>query len=147
MKHVRPIDPVSTWHLLTENEEDAVYYISSHLKANRNNNQHKQYWFPTPENPEDEASHTPIQQRILRDLGNLAEVEKKLNPQDHAESWRKLLSNFDWKDSMLKQHEIKQIETLLVELHDIFTPHRFDIGVKEELTVELTPKDEPPAQS
>ena len=24
MKHVRPIDPVSTWHLLNENEEDAV---------------------------------------------------------------------------------------------------------------------------
>ena len=23
IKHVRPIDPVSTWHLLNENEEDA----------------------------------------------------------------------------------------------------------------------------
>ena len=28
MKHVRPIDPVSTWHLLNENEEDAISYIS-----------------------------------------------------------------------------------------------------------------------
>ena len=43
MKHVRPIDPVSTWHLLNENEEDAFYYISSLLKANRNNDQYKQY--------------------------------------------------------------------------------------------------------
>ena len=42
MKHVRPIDPVSTWHLLNENEEDAIYYISSLLKANRNNNQYEQ---------------------------------------------------------------------------------------------------------
>ena len=50
MKHVRPIDPVSTWHLLNENE-DAIYYISSLLKANRNNDQYEQYWIPTPENP------------------------------------------------------------------------------------------------
>ena len=39
MKHVRPRDPVSTWHLLSENEDDAVYYISSLLKANRKNGQ------------------------------------------------------------------------------------------------------------
>ena len=25
MKHVKPIDPVSTWHLFNENEEDAIY--------------------------------------------------------------------------------------------------------------------------
>ena len=51
MKHVRQIDPVSTWHLLNENEEDAVHYISSFHKANRNNDQYEQYSFPTPENP------------------------------------------------------------------------------------------------
>ena len=46
MKHVRPIDPVSTWHLLNENEEDAIYYISSLLKANRNNDQYEQWGEP-----------------------------------------------------------------------------------------------------
>ena len=45
MKHVRPIDPVSTWHLLNENEEDAVYYISTLLKAKRNNDHYEQNWF------------------------------------------------------------------------------------------------------
>ena len=34
MKHVRPQDPVSTWHLLNKNEEDPIYYISNPLKAN-----------------------------------------------------------------------------------------------------------------
>ena len=34
MKHVRPIDRLSTWHLLIENKEDAVHYISSLLEAN-----------------------------------------------------------------------------------------------------------------
>ena len=145
MKHVSPIDPVSTWHLLNENEEDVIYYISSLLKANRNNDQYEQYWFPTPENPRDEASHTPVQQRILRELRNLEEIEK-LNPQDN-ESRQKFLSNFDWKDSMLQQHEIKQKEALLVKFHKIFACHRFDIGVNEEFTVKLTPQDESPAYS
>ena len=146
MKHVKPIDPVSTWHLLNENEEDAIYYVSSLLKANRNNDQYEQYWFPTPENPGDEDSHTPIQRRILQELRNLQEAEQ-LNPQNDDESRRKFLSNFDWKDSMLQQHEIKKIESLLVEYHDIFARHRFDIGMNEEFTVKLTPKDDSPAYS
>ena len=48
---------------------------------------------------------------------------------------------------MLQQHEIKPIEALLVEFYDIFARHRFDIGVNEELTVKLTPKNESPAYS
>ena len=146
MKHVRPIDPVSTWHLLNENEEDAVHYISRLLKANRNNNQYEQYWFPTPENPGDEASHTPIQKRIFRDLQKLQEAESS-NPQEDKESRQKFPSNFDWKDSMLQQHKIKQIEALLVEFHNIFARHRVDIGMNEEFTVKLTPKDDSPAYS
>ena len=146
MKHVKPIDPVSTWHLLNENEEDAIYYVSSLLKANRNNDQYEQYWFPTPENPGDEDSHTPIQQRILQELRNLQEAEQ-LNPQNDDESRRKFLRNFDWKDSMLQQHEIKKIESLLVEYHDIFARHSFDIGMNEEFTVKLTPKDDSPGYS
>ena len=145
MKHVKPIDPVSTWHLLNENEEDAIYYVSSLLKANRNNDQYEQYWFPTPENPGDEDSHTPIQRQILQELRNLQEAEQ-LNPQNDDESRRKFLSSFDWKDSMLQQHEINKIESLSVEYH-IFARHRFDIGMNEEFTVKLTPKDDSPAHS
>ena len=43
MNHVRLIDPVSTRHLPHENEEDAIHYISSLLKAKRNNDQYEQY--------------------------------------------------------------------------------------------------------
>ena len=39
MKHVKPVDPVSMWYLLKESEENATYYISSLLKANRSNDQ------------------------------------------------------------------------------------------------------------
>ena len=48
---------------------------------------------------------------------------------------------------MLQHHEIKQIEALLAEFHDIFARPRFDIGINEEFTVKLTPKDESPAYS
>ena len=146
MKHVSPIDPVSTWHILNENEADAIYYISSLLKENRNNDHYEQYWFPTHENPGNEPSHTPIQKIILGELRKLQEAER-LNPQEDAESRQKFLKKFDWKDSMLQQNEIKQIEALLVEFLDIFARHRFDIGMNEELTIKLTPKNVSPAYS
>ena len=98
--------------MLNENEENAVYYISSMLKANRNNDQYEHYWFPKPENPGDEESHTPVQIRILKELSNLREAEM-LSSNDHEESRRKFFSNFDWQDSMLQQHEIKKIQSLL----------------------------------
>ena len=135
-----------TWHLLNKNKGDAIYYVSSFLKTNRNNDQFEQCWFPLPENPGNEESHTPIQQQILRELRNLQEAER-VNPNDNEESRRKFLSNFDWKDSMQQQHEIKRIESLLVELHEMFSRHRFDNGMNEEFTVKLTQKDDSPAYS
>ena len=48
---------------------------------------------------------------------------------------------------MLQKREIKPIAALLVEFYDIFARHRFDIGVNEEFTVKLTPKDETTAYS
>ena len=43
--------------------------------------------------------------------------------------------------------EQEKIEELLVEFHDIFARHRFDIGMNEEFKVKLTPKDDSPAYS
>ena len=36
---------------------------------------------------------------------------------------------------------------MLVEFHDVFARHRFDIGMNEEFKVKLTPKDDSPAYS
>ena len=146
MKYVKPIDPVTTWHLLKENPEHAVYYASSLIKSPRTDEDKENYWFPTPEDPGDAQSHTPIQQRILKELYNLHELEK-LNPQDNPESRKQFLANFDWTDSTLNPAEISQIEELLVEFHDIFARHRFDIGMNEDFKVKLTPKDDSPAYS
>ena len=144
MKYVKPIDPVTTWHLLQDNPENAAYYASSLIKSTKPEDFKENYWFPTPEDPGDPQQHTPIQKRILSELINLEELEK-LNPQNDSESRRQFLSNFDWTDSMLQSAEIAHIEDLLVEIHDIFARHRFDIGMNEDFKVKLTPKDDSPA--
>ena len=146
MKYVKPIDPVTTWHLLQDNPENAAYYASSLIKSTKPEDFKENDWFPTPEDPGDPQHHTPIQKRILSELINLQELEK-LNPQDDPESRRQFLSNFDWTDSMLQPAEIARIEYLLVEFHDIFARHRFDIGMNEDFKVKLTPKDDSPAYS
>ena len=146
MKYVKPIDAVTTWHLLQDNPENAAYYASSLIQSTRTGEDQENYWFPTPEEPGDPQLHTTIQQRILTELQNLQELEK-LNPQDDPESRNQFLVNFDWTDSTLQPAEITQIEELLVEFYDIFARHRFDIGMNEEFKVNLIPKDESPAYS
>ena len=146
MKYVKPNDPVTTWHLLQDDPENAAFYVSSLIKSSKPEYFKESYWFPTPEDPGDPQQHTPIQKRILKEILNLQELEK-LNPQEDSESRRQFLTNFDWTDSTLQPHEIARIEDLLVEFHDIFARHRFDIGMNEEFTVKLTPKDDSPAYS
>ena len=94
MKYVKPIDPVTKWHLLQDNPENAAYYVSSLIKSPKNEDDKENYWFPTPENPGDPQLHTPIQQRILKELHTLQELEQ-LNPQDDPESRKQFLANFD----------------------------------------------------
>ena len=44
--------------------------------------------------------------------------------------------------------EAKQaVENLLVDFHDIFARHRFDIGIRTEFKAQLTPLDNRPAYS
>ena len=146
MKYVKPIEPVTTWHLLQDNLQNAAFYVSSLIKSPKPKHFHVKNWFLTPEDPGDPQQHTPIQKRILTALQNLQELEK-LNPQDDPESRRQFLTNFDWTDSMLQPDEIARIEDLFVEFHDIFARHRFVIGMNEEFKVKLTPKDDSPAYS
>ena len=146
MKYVKPVDPASTWHLLQNDQEQAAHYVSSLIKTNRNSQNSENYWFPTPENPGNPDERTPIQKRILRELQALQDLET-LDPTKDEESRAKLLENFDWKDPTLTPEEKEKIEELLVEFHDIFARHRFDIGMNEEFKVKLTPKDHSPAYS
>ena len=57
------------------------------------------------------------------------------------------LTNFDWTGSMLLPAEIARMENLLVEFHDTFARHRFDIVMNEDFKVKLTTEDDSPACS
>ena len=140
MKYVKTIDPSSTWHLLQQDQEQAANYVSSLIKANKDPQNQENYWFPSPENPGNPEERTPIQKRILRELQALQDLET-FDLTNDAESRAKFLENFDWKDSTLEDKE--KIEDLLVDFHDIFARHRFDIGMNEEYRVKLTLKTIP----
>ena len=72
---------------------------------------------------------------------------EKLNPLANTESRSQFLSNFEWADSTLQPDAKRVVEDLLVEFHDIFARHRFDIGINTEFKVQLTPLDIRPAYS
>ena len=103
-------------------------------------------WMSTPQEPGDEAQHTPIQKPILQELIALPKLEQ-LNPQDNQESRQQFLPNFNWTDSTLDTEARKAIEELLGEFHDIFARQRFHIGINNNFKVKLTPIDESPAHS
>ena len=126
--------------LLNNNHDDAVHYTNRLLKTSKTNEVNETYWFPTPQIPGNEKEHTPIETRILKELRGLEQLEK-LNPLENTDSRNQFLSNFGWTDSTLQLNAKQAVENLLVEFHDIFERHRFDIGINTEFKVQLTPLD------
>ena len=145
IKHIQPVDP-ALLSFMIQHEETTDVYLNELLKVQKPNSDQNTYWFPTPEEPGDPATYTPIRKRIYNELLELKEFEK-LNPQDNGTSRKAFLSNFDWTDTTLSPDELKKIEEILIEFHDSFARHRFDFGINREFKVELTPNDDRPAYS
>ena len=116
------------------------------MKTSKTDEFNETYWFPTPQNPSNEREHTPIQTRILNEFRELEQLEK-LNPLEDTKSRDQFLSNFDWTNSTLQPDAKQAAENLLVEFHDMFARHRFDIGKNTEFKVQLTPLDNRPSYS
>ena len=145
-KHIRPVNPTSVRQLLNNSHDDAIHYINRLLKTSKTHEVNETYWFPTPQNPGNEKEHMPIQTCILKKLRELEQLEK-LNPLENTNSRNQFLSNFNWTDSTLQPEAKQAVENLLVEFHDVFARHRFDIGINTEFKVQLTPLDDRPAYS
>ena len=71
--HIRPTD-VAAIRVL-EDHDEAVAYVQELMKTEDDQHEDK-FWFPTPEHPGNENEHTPIQQRIIKEIRELAEKEK-----------------------------------------------------------------------
>ena len=145
IKHIQPVGP-ALLSFMIQHEGTTDVYINELLKVPKTNSEQETYWFPTPEEPGDPATYTPIQQRIHNELLELKELEN-LKPQDNENSRKAFLSNFDWTNTTLSPDERKELEEILIEFHDIFARHRFDIGINREFKVKLTPNDDRPAYS
>ena len=143
IKHIQPLDP-ALLSFMIQHEETTQVYKNDFLKVPQQNSEQETSWFPTPEEPGDSATYTPIQQRIYNELLELKELEK-LNPPDDGASRKAFLLIFDWSDKTLSPEEQHEIEENLIEFHDVFARHRFDIGINCEFKVKLTPIDNGPA--
>ena len=140
IKHIRPVNPTSVRHLLKNNDNDSIHYIKRLWKTSKTDEIKETYWFSTPQNQGNEREHTPNQTRFLNELRELDHL-KQLNPLKDTESRKQFRSNFEWTDSTLQLDAKHAVEDLLVEYHDIFARHRFDIGIKTEFKVQITPLD------
>ena len=127
-KHIRPVNHISGRHLLNHNHDDAIRNVHSLLKTSKTDGVNETYWFPTPQNTGNEREHRPIQTRVLSELRELKQLEQ-LNSLEDTDSRDHFLSNFDSTDSTLQPDAKQAVEDPLVEFHDIFAQHRFDIGI------------------
>ena len=71
-KQIRPID-AATLKLL-QDPDDTHMSVNELMKSSQNERNDENIWFSTPENPGNEEEHTPLQQRILKEI---REVNKK----------------------------------------------------------------------
>ena len=145
-KHIRPVNHTSVRHRLKNNFDDGIHYINSLLKTSKIDEVIETYWFQMPQNPSNEEEHTPIQTRILNELRELEQLEQ-INPPEDPNSRNQSISNFDWTDSTLQLDAKQAVEDLLVEFHDIFARHRFDIGINTEFKEQLKPSSNRPVYS
>ena len=140
-KMIRPVD-IAAPNRLTEHD-DVVTYINALIKVERSEDNEEKFWIPAPENAGDEQEHSPIQKRILKELRDLAELEK-LDPTENEDSRNKFLAMFKWTDSLITGKDRDNLENTIVEFHDNFARHRLDIGMNTQFKISLTPKDNKP---
>ena len=140
-KNIRPID-VAALKVL-EDPNDTISYVNEIMKADSDLSETDRFWFPTPENPGNEAEHTPIQKHILKEIREL-EQKENLNPTEDSASRERFLKIFQWEDSLIQGKEKQQLEDVIIEYNDIFARHRLDIGINNEFKLKLTPKNENP---
>ena len=140
-KSIRAVD-IAALNLLIEHD-DVVAYVNALMQVDSAEQTEEKFWFPTPENPGDESEHTPIQQRILRELRELQRLEE-LDPKRDEKSRTQFLSLFKWNDSLIIGEDRENLESILVEFNDIFARHRLDIGMNTQFKISLTPKNDNP---
>ena len=92
-KDLKPLNTAALKVLAEDDSEDAMVYINELLKTPEKPSHNQNFWFPTPDHPGDPATHTPIQNRILREIKELEEIQK-LDRNNSEEERKTFLQNF-----------------------------------------------------
>ena len=100
LKHIKPINPSTLTFIMHQHTEVTDVYLIELLKVNNKEDKTEQNWFPTPEQPGDPKTYTPMQKRIFDELVELQSLEKP-NPHNDEQSRKTFLDNFDWNDTTL----------------------------------------------
>ena len=96
-KNIKPLSTAALKVLTEDDSEQALEYVNELLKTTKKPETSQQFWFPTPDNPGDPSTHTPVQRRILREIEELEQIQK-LNPTTDPQDRQKFLENFKWND-------------------------------------------------
>ena len=67
-------------------------------------------------------------------LQRQGEMDPKNNEGDKLEYLKKI----SWQNCVIKIDQRRQLEEFLVEYHNVFAKHRFDVGYNTEFRVKLT---------
>ena len=71
IKHIKPVDPATLTFMMHQHIKNTDLYLNQLMKTNQLSDEQETYCFPTPEQPGDPTTYTPIQQRILMNSQNL----------------------------------------------------------------------------
>ena len=63
-----------------------------------------------------------------------------MHPKNNEADKLEFLKKFSWDTCVLNADQKRQLEEFLVEYHDVFAKHSFDVGYNTELKIKLTPE-------
>ena len=113
-KHIKPVD-MAILSMIPQGDPDLTAYLNELLRTDRPEQQDNTFWFPTPENPGKPEDHTPIQARILKELNELKDKEKR-NPQEGKESRNKFLNDLIGPIHFLRKPKNRQSKTFWLSI-------------------------------
>ena len=146
MKYVKPVDPASSciFCKTTKSRQATMSAVLSRrikiFKILKITGSQLQKTLETLRNTHLSRNESSMSYRPYR-------TWRHLNPPKITNLVRNFKKTSTGKIPLLLLKKKEKIEVLLVEFHDIFAQHRFDIGMNEEFKVKLTPKDNSPAYS
>ena len=82
---------------------------------------------------------TPLQREIYDQILQLQRQEK-MDPKNNEADKLEFLKKFSWDTCVLNADQKRQLAEFLVQYHDVFAKHRFDVGYNTELKIKLTPE-------